>query len=107
MRTEVDVTLADPDADMAEYRRMAKVVRDGSERANALVDALLVLARSEAQAGRRLVRKVPADLSTGVDRGAVRGAQGVRPDPACRSRPTWRRRRWSATRACSTGWPAT
>ena len=63
MRTEVDVTLADPDADIAEYRRMAKVVRDGSERANALVDALLVLARSEAQAGRRLSKKVPADLS--------------------------------------------
>jgi signal transduction histidine kinase len=66
MRTEVDVTLADPEADTAEFRRMAKVVRDGSERANALVDALLVLARSEAQAGRRLSRKMPADLSTGV-----------------------------------------
>jgi signal transduction histidine kinase len=66
MRTEVDVTLADPDADIAEYRRMAKVVRDGSERANALVEALLVLARSEAQAGRRLSRKMPTDLSAGV-----------------------------------------
>jgi signal transduction histidine kinase len=66
MRTEVDVTLADPDADIAEFRRMAKVVRDGSERANSLVDALLVLARSEAQAGRRLSKKVSADLSTGV-----------------------------------------
>jgi signal transduction histidine kinase len=66
MRTEIDVTLADPEADIAEYRRMAKVVRDGSERANALVDALLVLARSEAQAGRRLSRKMPADLATGV-----------------------------------------
>jgi signal transduction histidine kinase len=66
MRTEIDVTLADPEADIAEYRRMAKVVRDGSERANALVDALLVLARSEAQAGRRLSRKMPSDLSTGV-----------------------------------------
>jgi signal transduction histidine kinase len=64
MRTEIDVTLADPDADIAEYRRMAKVVRDGSERANALVDALLVLARSEAQHGRRLSRKIPMDLST-------------------------------------------
>jgi signal transduction histidine kinase len=66
MRTEIDVTLADPEADIAEYRRMAKVVRNGSERANALVDALLVLARSEAQAGRRLSRKMPADLATGV-----------------------------------------
>jgi signal transduction histidine kinase len=66
MRTEIDVTLSDPEADVAEYRRMAKVVRDASTRANGLVDALLVLARSEAQSGRRLVRKVPADLATSV-----------------------------------------
>ncbi|MFI1989165.1 sensor histidine kinase [Actinoplanes sp. NPDC020271] len=64
MRTEIDVTLSDPEADLAEYRRMARVVRDASARANGLVDALLVLARSEAQSGRRLVRKVPADLAT-------------------------------------------
>ena len=66
MRTEIDVTLSDDEADVAEYRRMAKVVRNASERANGLVDALLVLARSEAQTGRRLVRKVPADLATSV-----------------------------------------
>ncbi len=66
MRTEIDVTLSDDEADLAEYRRMAKVVRNASERANGLVDALLVLARSEAQSGRRLARKVPADLSTSV-----------------------------------------
>jgi signal transduction histidine kinase len=66
MRTEIDVTLADPDADLAEFRRMATVVRDASERANALVEALLVLASSEAQSGRRLVRKVRADLVDGV-----------------------------------------
>jgi signal transduction histidine kinase len=63
MRTEVEVTLADPDADLEEYRRMAKVVRDGSERANALVESLLLLARTEAQSGRRLSKKVPADLA--------------------------------------------
>jgi signal transduction histidine kinase len=66
MRTEIDVTLSDDEADVAEYRRMAKVVRNASERANGLVDALLVLARSEAQSGRRLVRKVPADLALSV-----------------------------------------
>ncbi len=66
MRTEIDVTLSDDEADVAEYRRMAKVVRNASERANGLVDALLVLARSEAQSGRRLVRKIPADLATSV-----------------------------------------
>jgi signal transduction histidine kinase len=66
MRTEIDVTLSDDEADVDEYRRMAKVVRNASERANSLVDALLVLARSEAQSGRRLVRKVPADLAVNV-----------------------------------------
>ena len=66
MRTEIDVTLADPEADVVEYRRMATVVRDASERANNLLEALLTLARSEAQAGRRLFRKVPADLSAGA-----------------------------------------
>jgi signal transduction histidine kinase len=66
MRTEIDVTLSDREADVAEFRRMATVVRDASIRANALVDSLLLLARTEAQAGRRLARKVPADLSAGA-----------------------------------------
>jgi signal transduction histidine kinase len=66
MRTEIDVTLADRDADVAEFRRMATVVRDASIRANALVDSLLLLASTEAQAGRRLARKVPVDLSACV-----------------------------------------
>jgi len=66
MRTEVEVTLDDPEADLEELRRMGRVVRDASERANALVDALLVLARSEAQSGRRLVRKVESDLAEGA-----------------------------------------
>ena len=66
MRTEIDVTMADDEADVAEYRRMASVVRDASERANGLVDALLVLARSEAQSGRRLGRRAPTDLAAGA-----------------------------------------
>ena len=79
MRTEIDVTMSDPDADLAEYRRMAVVVRDASERANSLIESLLVLARSEAQAGRRLVRKVPAELSRGVAARAVGRRTGSRP----------------------------
>ncbi|GIF18356.1 signal transduction histidine kinase [Actinoplanes tereljensis] len=76
MRTEIDVTLSDDEADVAEYRRMAKVVRNASERANGLVDALLVLARSEAQSGRRLARKVPADLAMSV----TNALSAVRPE---------------------------
>ncbi|GAA5172253.1 HAMP domain-containing sensor histidine kinase [Pseudonocardia eucalypti] len=48
MRTEVDVTLADPGADVAELRRMAEVVRAATYRADALVERLLLLARTEA-----------------------------------------------------------
>ena len=106
MRTEIDVTLADDEADIAEYRRMATVVRDASERANNLVDALLVLARSEAQAGRRLARKVPADLATGV----AAALSAVRPEATrldFRSTRRWRRHRWSVTPGCWNGWPAT
>ncbi len=63
MRTEVDVTLSDPEADATELRRMAGVLRDASERANALVDALLMLARSQARTG---LRAEPLDLAAGV-----------------------------------------
>jgi signal transduction histidine kinase len=66
MRTEIEVTLADKNASVEDLRRMGAVVQSASERANALVDALLVLARSEAQAGRQLARKDPADLCDGV-----------------------------------------
>jgi signal transduction histidine kinase len=47
IRTEVDVALADPDAPPAELRRMAEVVRTATQRSDALIDGLLVLARSD------------------------------------------------------------
>ena len=47
MRTEVDVALADPDASSADLRAAALVVRDATERADRLVDSLLLLARSD------------------------------------------------------------
>ena len=48
LRTEVDVTLADPDADVAELRRMGEIVREATRRADELIAGLLLLARSEA-----------------------------------------------------------
>jgi signal transduction histidine kinase len=48
LRTEVDVTLADPDVDVAELRRMGEVVREATRRADELIAGLLLLARSEA-----------------------------------------------------------
>jgi signal transduction histidine kinase len=58
-RTEVDVTLADPDAGPAELRAMAERVREASQRSERLIEGLLTLARSE----RQLRAGEPADLS--------------------------------------------
>lgn len=51
MRTEVDVTLSDPDASTEDLRRMGAVVVDAIERAERLVDSLLVLAKLQSDEG--------------------------------------------------------
>ncbi|AZI57700.1 sensor histidine kinase [Nakamurella antarctica] len=48
MRTEVDVTLADPNASVSELRQMGEVVREATKRADRLLESLLVLARTQA-----------------------------------------------------------
>ena len=72
IRTELDVTLSDPDADQAELRRMGAVVREATERANQLVGSLLLLARTD---GAGLAAKEHADLAVLVASAwrAVRG----------------------------------
>jgi signal transduction histidine kinase len=47
VRTELDVTLDDPEADLDELRTMAHVVRDANERMERLIASLLALASSE------------------------------------------------------------
>jgi signal transduction histidine kinase len=64
IRTEVDVTLGDPGASTAELRTMGEVVREASIRADRLVDALLVLARSDAQSRSGLAQREAVDLAT-------------------------------------------
>jgi signal transduction histidine kinase len=63
IRTELDVTLADPGADVAELRRMAEVVRAAALRSGQLVDALLLLARTD---GIGLGVREPIDLASTV-----------------------------------------
>ncbi|HEV7653389.1 MAG TPA: ATP-binding protein [Mycobacteriales bacterium] len=70
IRTEVDVTLGDPGASMAELRTMGEVVREASIRADRLVDALLVLARSDGQTRSGLALREQVDLAALVP-GAV------------------------------------
>jgi hypothetical protein len=64
IRTEVDVTLGDPGASVTELRTMAEVIREASMRADRLVDALLVLARSDGQARQGLAQREPVDLAS-------------------------------------------
>ncbi|MGS0687041.1 HAMP domain-containing sensor histidine kinase [Nakamurella sp. GG22] len=49
IRTEVEVTMADPAADAADLRRMGEVVLEATDRANRLLTSLLVLARTQAR----------------------------------------------------------
>jgi signal transduction histidine kinase len=60
MRTEVDVALADPDANTDELRRMGEAVRETVDRCERLIESLLMLARSEAATG----REEPVDLAS-------------------------------------------
>jgi signal transduction histidine kinase len=52
MRTEVDVALADPRAGTGELQAMGEAVRETVDRCERLIESLLMLARSEASAGR-------------------------------------------------------
>jgi hypothetical protein len=63
IRTELDVTLSDPAADVVELRRMGGVVAQAALRAGQLVEALLLLARTE---GTGLAVREPVDLAAVV-----------------------------------------
>jgi signal transduction histidine kinase len=63
LRTEVEVTLSDPAADVDELRRMGAVVRDATRRADDLVAGLLLLAQTE---GAELADVRPVDLADTV-----------------------------------------
>jgi signal transduction histidine kinase len=59
IRTELDVTLADPGATNAELREMGETVREATLETERLLQALLTLARTEAG----VTRRDPADLA--------------------------------------------
>jgi hypothetical protein len=65
MRTELDVTLADPEAEAEELRRMATTIRAAIARSEDVIDQLLLLAESE-----DLAEREPVDLAALVRRAA-------------------------------------
>src|SRR5919107_424874 len=93
IRTELEVTLADPTATTAELRAMGETVRDATLSTERLIQALLTLARSEGG----ITRRDPADLAESA-RLALPPAAA--PAPAGRSAgPHPARKRPSATTA--------
>jgi signal transduction histidine kinase len=67
IRTEADVTLSDPGASLDDLRSMGRVVLEATDRTDALLDGLMVLARSE----RELLRRDPVDLAACAQRAAA------------------------------------
>jgi signal transduction histidine kinase len=83
MRTEVDVALADPDAGVTDLRAMGDAVRDTIDRSEALIEALLVLARSEAITHREEsvdLTELVAVCITDLNARAQRAGVEIRPD---------------------------
>jgi signal transduction histidine kinase len=70
IRAEVEVALADPDATAAELRRMGEVVLEAADRTQALLDSLMVLARSQ----QALPRREPVDLAAAARTAAALSA---------------------------------
>jgi signal transduction histidine kinase len=63
IRTELDVTMSDPNADREDLRRMGEIIGSAAERAQRLVTSLLTLARLQAVGGGELEVSEPVDLA--------------------------------------------
>jgi signal transduction histidine kinase len=72
IRTEADVTLSDPDASPAELRAMGRTVLGAADEMDALLEGLMVLARS----GRELPSKEYVDLAAAAGAAARRVRSG-------------------------------
>jgi two-component system, OmpR family, sensor histidine kinase VanS len=79
IRAETDVTLADPDATVDDLRRMGEAVLEATDRTQALLESLMVLARSQ----QAVPRREPADLAAAARTAATHtGAEAAARDVA-------------------------
>jgi signal transduction histidine kinase len=79
IRAEVDVALADPDADIEDLRQMGEAVLEATDRTHALLESLMVLARSQ----QAVPRREPVDLATAARTAAAHtGAEAAARDVA-------------------------
>jgi signal transduction histidine kinase len=88
MRTEVDVALADPEPEVRDLRAMGEAVRETIDRCERLIEALLMLARSQATRGREEsvdLASLAGDCITDLHRRAQHAGVTIRDDLA----PAW------------------
>lgn len=81
MRSNLEVTLADPDTDLDEWRRTAEVVVRAGERMSEMVDALLVAARFEAGAAEASELDLAAIVAELAEEARARIAVDFEPGP--------------------------
>ncbi len=88
MRTEIDVALADQRADVGELRAMGEAVRETVDRTEALIEALLFLARSESVSHSaetvdlgELAAGCITDLHRAADQAGIRITSNLGPAP--------------------------
>jgi len=77
IRTEVDVTLADPCAGLEDFRRMGEIAREATDRADRLLNSLLFLARTQAS-GLSMVAEVDLAELVGPALSAVESERAKR-----------------------------
>ena len=83
IRAELDVTLSNPEPSLGEFRAMAEVIRQATDRSERLIDSLLTLARGEST----VMARDDVDLDVLSDRVVERarqqaGERGVRLETA-------------------------
>ena len=98
MRTEVDVSLADPDATVDDLRHMGDAVRETVDRCERLIEGLLMLARSEAATG----REAPVDLAA-LAADCITDLRAHAEEAASKCETTSRRPGPAASPRCSSG----
>ena len=86
MRTEIDVTLADPQAEAEELRRTVATIREAIERSEGVIDGLLILAETKDLAERRPIGMGELARSVAERHAAEASARGL--DLRVDARPT-------------------
>lgn len=87
IRTDLDVTMADPEASIADYQAMAATIHEATLRSERLIDALLMLARTDGPVDRAVLDLAELAQTTAGPLLELRVASGLRIDRALAPAP--------------------